>query len=115
MFIVQSGDWLLNGFLLHASYIQLLKLFEWAYSVYSRTSLSDHLTKIQNGSSVSQIAISEITYKRPPIKAWHQGRLLTGGSTVYMYVSAFALGLAEIRQKTQRCCKNTYDGLENAY
>ena len=29
--------------------------------------------------------------------------------------SAFALGLSEIRRKTQRCHKNAYDGLENAY
>ena len=29
--------------------------------------------------------------------------------------TSFVLGLSEIRQKTQRCRKNAYDGLENAY
>ena len=28
---------------------------------------------------------------------------------------AFAFGLSEIRQKTQRCRKNAFDGLENVY
>ena len=35
-------------------------------SLYSGNSLSDHLTKIPIGSSVSQIAISETSHKRPP-------------------------------------------------
>ena len=30
-------------------------------------------------------------------------------------VAAFTLGLSEIHQKTQRCPKNVYDGLENVY
>ena len=30
-------------------------------------------------------------------------------------IPAFVLGVSEIRRKTQRCCINAYDGLENAY
>ena len=36
-------------------------------------------------------------------------------SRISQNISAFVLRLAEIRRKTQRCRKNVYDGLENAY
>ena len=36
-------------------------------------------------------------------------------SSVFHLSPAFALGLSEIRQKTRRCHKNVYDGLENVY
>ena len=33
----------------------------------------------------------------------------------FFNLSDSVLGLSEIRQETQRCRKNAYDGLENAY
>ena len=35
--------------------------------------------------------------------------------SAFILHAAFTLGLSEIRQKTQRCPKNAYDGLENVY
>ena len=39
---------------------------------------------------------------------------LTPEYTLHDFISAFVLGLSEIHQKTQRCHKNVYEGLENA-
>ena len=53
----------------------------WATTCHKRP-LSNHLTKIWIGSSVSQIAMSETSCKRPPpvsncTQAWHQGGRLS--------------------------------------
>ena len=42
--------------------------------------VSDHLTKIPIGSSVSQIAISETSRKRPPLLSDHLTKVLIGSS-----------------------------------
>ena len=59
----------------------------WYGSCYSGTCLSDHLTKIPIGSSVSQIAISETSRKRPPPLSDHlslTSRVVAyGGSSVF--------------------------------
>ena len=54
---------------------------------WATTSLSDHLTKIPIGSSVSQIAISETSHKRPPLLSDHLTKILIGSSVSQIAIS----------------------------
>ena len=49
--------------------------------------VSDHLTNIPIGSSISQIAISETSCKRPPLLSDHLTKILIGSSVSQIAIS----------------------------